>query len=325
MSAYATSRGKRLWCEKSVDNLACLSSLKNVFPDARYICLYRNCMDTVHSLFERSLGTSPRVSPSCHPYDKNEVCLYVNHWIHDTGLLLAFEQENADRCIRVRYEDLVIAPAGILKPVFEFLGLEWDVNILDSVFLTQHTAGPGDLKVMFTREIHQKSLGKGSAISRQCITEDLLQKMNSTLERLAYPPVGPDWDETPSPYNNAQLQSGQGRAITDASELFANLFPQRLRARPELLDQTKSVCKFVVAGEREYHWTIDLNGTEACLRSDNGEADCTITIMQNDLIKMVNGDLNPGEAFLQGRVRIAGDLALAMAVGHLLFVPPPNL
>src|SRR5918996_23135 len=48
MQRYARAKGKRMWCEKTTENLQYLRFLCDVFPDAKYICLYRNCMDVVH-------------------------------------------------------------------------------------------------------------------------------------------------------------------------------------------------------------------------------------------------------------------------------------
>ena len=173
---------------------------------------------------------------------------------------------------------------------------------------------------MFTKEIHKGSIGKGSTISRRYITDDLLQKMNDLLKELGYPPVGPDWDQAKSPYIKAFAQISErktGKSITDTNEVFANFFPQRLKANQDI----KGICKFVVIDddEDENTWTIDLNARQVQFKTDNRKADCTITITQDDLIGMVNGKLNPGEAFLQGRVRIAGDLVLAREAGQLLF------
>ena len=48
MERYVRAKGKQMWCEKTTENLQYLKNLNDVFPDARYICLYRNCMDVVH-------------------------------------------------------------------------------------------------------------------------------------------------------------------------------------------------------------------------------------------------------------------------------------
>lgn len=320
---YVQMRGKRFWCEKSPDNLGHLPVLKNVFSDAKYICLHRNCMDVVHSTLEMA-EKKYFVTSGSQARNEKDVCLHVDNWVSETGTLLEFEQQNADRCIRVRYEDLINAPAEISKRIFEFIGLDWDEKILDAVFSTHHPTGPGDPKALFARTIHKKSIGKGSAISRRDITDDLLQKMNDLLETLGYPLVGPDWDQAPSPYIEAFAQGSEdedGTASADTNDGFANFFPRWLESRAGRLQHLngKGTCKFVITGEDENAWVIDLNAREVQIKADDRVADCTITIMQNDLIKMVNGELNPGEAFLQGKAQVAGNVNLAATVGQFLF------
>lgn len=47
-------------------------------------------------------------------------------------------------------------------------------------------------------------------------------------------------------------------------------------------------------------------------------ADCTITISRKNLEKLVRGDLNPMTAFLTGKIKVEGDLSVAMQLQTLL-------
>ncbi|MBK8698814.1 MAG: SCP2 sterol-binding domain-containing protein [Saprospiraceae bacterium] len=51
---------------------------------------------------------------------------------------------------------------------------------------------------------------------------------------------------------------------------------------------------------------------------DDGEADCTITTTSESLMKMKSGDLNPMMAVMTGKVKIKGDMGLAMKLQSLL-------
>ena len=44
-------------------------------------------------------------------------------------------------------------------------------------------------------------------------------------------------------------------------------------------------------------------------------------ILDRDLLGMVSGKINPGEAYMQGRVRLEGDPDLVMRIGQVLFSP----
>ncbi|MEM7152109.1 MAG: SCP2 sterol-binding domain-containing protein [Myxococcota bacterium] len=48
------------------------------------------------------------------------------------------------------------------------------------------------------------------------------------------------------------------------------------------------------------------------------EADCTVGVSLEDLTAMMSGDLDPMAAFSLGKLRIEGDMGVAMKLGSLL-------
>ena len=50
----------------------------------------------------------------------------------------------------------------------------------------------------------------------------------------------------------------------------------------------------------------------------NGEADCTITMSPDDFEALVAGELDPTSAYMSGKMKIAGDMSAAMALGQAL-------
>ena len=47
-------------------------------------------------------------------------------------------------------------------------------------------------------------------------------------------------------------------------------------------------------------------------------ADCTISVSLDTFEKMVKGELDGTSAFMQGKLRVAGDMGLAMKLGPIL-------
>lgn len=47
-------------------------------------------------------------------------------------------------------------------------------------------------------------------------------------------------------------------------------------------------------------------------------ADCTITMSKDDFDALVAGELNPTAAFMQGKLRVDGDMSVAMSLSSLI-------
>lgn len=46
--------------------------------------------------------------------------------------------------------------------------------------------------------------------------------------------------------------------------------------------------------------------------------DCTIKLSLDDLESLISGDLNPTMAFMTGKIKVEGDMSVAMALSQLL-------
>ena len=323
MQRYVTAKGKRMWCEKTTENLQYLNLLYDVFPDARYICLYRNCMDVVHSSIECSrLGFIPELVPYVQKQPDNIVAAMVDSWIEKTSVLLDFELAHPAQCFRIKYETLVAEPSQTLAAMFAALELDWDESLLNEVFSTHHDQGSGDRKVLFTKKIQTDSIGRGSTISRSFIPDSLLENMNRLLARLDYPQVGDDWDNAPSPYLPAGIAAGiptqESESVSSIEEMFRNYVPQLLKDGNAALAGINGRCKFEV-GDGGGTWMLTLRESQGVTEALDGEADCTVRISAADLLDLVNGRLNSIAAFDQGKIHIMGDYDLANKVGRLLF------
>ena len=47
-------------------------------------------------------------------------------------------------------------------------------------------------------------------------------------------------------------------------------------------------------------------------------ADCTITMSLDDFQDLIAGELNPTAAFMQGKMKVDGDMSVAMALSQLM-------
>merc|ERR1719229_581614 len=84
----------------------------------------------------------------------------------------------------------------------------------------------------------------------------------------------------------------------------------------DIVKKVKGIFCFKVnggPGGQKGTWFVDCkNGSGAVMRGGDMKADCTITIGDEDLVKLMLGKLNPQQAFFQGKLKIAGNMGLAM-------------
>jgi putative sterol carrier protein len=63
---------------------------------------------------------------------------------------------------------------------------------------------------------------------------------------------------------------------------------------------------------------IDLTGEEAAISNEDKDADCTVTTSIATLQGLRDGSVNPMTAMMTGKLKIKGDMGLAMKLQSLL-------
>lgn len=56
----------------------------------------------------------------------------------------------------------------------------------------------------------------------------------------------------------------------------------------------------------------------ATISTTDAPADCTIKLSLSDLEDLISGDLSPTTAFMTGKIKIEGDMSVAMALSQLI-------
>lgn len=88
----------------------------------------------------------------------------------------------------------------------------------------------------------------------------------------------------------------------------------------KLVKKIKGVFKFIIkhSNGKEAWWIVDAkhgNGALKFMASD--KADCTVTISDEDFVKLMSGKLNPQTAFFKGKLKIKGNMGLAMKLKEI--------
>ena len=79
-------------------------------------------------------------------------------------------------------------------------------------------------------------------------------------------------------------------------------------------DAVGSSVKFVTGDDTIY---LDGTGAKNTISQEDKDADCTVEISLEDLNNMLSGDLNPMNAFMGGKMKIHGDMGVAMKLQSL--------
>lgn len=63
---------------------------------------------------------------------------------------------------------------------------------------------------------------------------------------------------------------------------------------------------------------IDATVVPNIVTNDDGDAQCTISVALKDLDAMMAGDLDPTVAFMSGKLRVEGDMSIAMKLTSVM-------
>tara|TARA_B110000285_G_scaffold1806_1_gene1944 strand:+ start:245 stop:538 length:294 start_codon:yes stop_codon:yes gene_type:complete len=96
---------------------------------------------------------------------------------------------------------------------------------------------------------------------------------------------------------------------------MSNEIFEQLKEKAESAEALGGTLKFEVDGLIVY---VDGSGNSNIVSQENNEADCTIATTAEVLLDLKNGDLNPMMAVMGGKIKISGDMGLAMKVQSLL-------
>ncbi|KAI5103800.1 non-specific lipid-transfer protein, partial [Silurus meridionalis] len=75
-------------------------------------------------------------------------------------------------------------------------------------------------------------------------------------------------------------------------------------------------------GGKEALWVVDVKNGKGSVTSDaEKKSDCTIAMSDADLLDLMTGKLNPQTAFFQGKLKITGNMGMAMKLQSLQLTP----
>jgi len=102
-------------------------------------------------------------------------------------------------------------------------------------------------------------------------------------------------------------------------EIFETKIPQRLQSKPEVAEQINNSYQFDLTGDGGGQWSIDLTKSGDHVSEGTIEnPGVVITMAASDFVDLVEGRLNGQMAFMQGKLKIKGDMSLALKLQQVL-------
>ena len=96
---------------------------------------------------------------------------------------------------------------------------------------------------------------------------------------------------------------------------FDKMVPYMKEQGAEMVKKIGFVYHFEIApakGKPATTWTVDLkNGNGSIKQGKEGKADATFAMVDDDAINLFQGKLNPQTAFMQGKMKIKGNMQAA--------------
>ena len=108
--------------------------------------------------------------------------------------------------------------------------------------------------------------------------------------------------------------------MTTPAEIFGKI-AAAAEKDPESVCEVDTIYQFVVDGSQGGTFVLNLKkGTKSDFLSTQpaSNADITIKVSDEDWTNMVAGKLNPMEAFMGGKIKVEGNMALAMNLPKVL-------
>lgn len=107
--------------------------------------------------------------------------------------------------------------------------------------------------------------------------------------------------------------------MASAKEIFEQKIPEKLEKNAAKIEGINAIYEFNITGDKGGTWSLDLSGDNRAVKEGStGSANCTITMADSDFSDLIDGSLNPQMAFMGGKLKVSGDMGLALKLGNIL-------
>ena len=102
-------------------------------------------------------------------------------------------------------------------------------------------------------------------------------------------------------------------------QIFEEKIADRLKNNPDVAAKINSSYQFELTGDNGGTWAVDLTKkADFVVAGTIADPKVTITMTSKDFVDLVEGRLNGQMAFMQGKLKLQGDMSLALKLQQIL-------
>jgi len=166
----------------------------------------------------------------------------------------------------------------------------------------------------------QHNLGIGGAVVLTMYKMGFPQARKEYISRM-----GGKAPEAPGPVMGA-LVAQRTSAEFKTAPIFEEIKAKIEEDGASYVKKIGGIIGFVVKdgpGGKSCTWTINCKSGDGSVELDSGtKADCTLTMKDDDLYDLMLGKINPNSAFFSGKLKISGNMGLAMKINSVMPAKP---
>jgi putative sterol carrier protein len=107
--------------------------------------------------------------------------------------------------------------------------------------------------------------------------------------------------------------------VTSVKDVFEKHIPARLQSKPDVVSKINAVYQFNISGPGGGSWSVDCTQPGGQVQAGTAASPkCTVAAVDQDFLAIVNGKLNAQMAFMSGKLKIQGDMGLALKLQQIL-------
>lgn len=105
--------------------------------------------------------------------------------------------------------------------------------------------------------------------------------------------------------------------MSDVSEVIKH-WKAELECSPALFDGIEANYRWKIVDAEDRDFTLCLRKPFAVELDSTRKPDLEVTLNKDNFLNLVNGKLNPQTAFLEGKIKLAGDIGIALRLSPVL-------